>query len=116
MLANSQSDNAAAQVIAICCMCFIGIIEDLMRLFNEWAYAYIGMYQKDFRTSASLVWNLFLTNGWEAIKNDIYTDLVTGVPPLMAGIVTGGIIAAVAGYAFNWESEGIIIAAIVGGL
>lgn len=116
MMASSKSNNGVAAVIALCCMCFIGIIEDLMRYFNEWAYAYIGMYHKDFKTSASLVWNLFVTNGWEAIKNDIYTDLVTGVPPLMAGLVVGGIIAAVAGVVFDWVEEGIIIAGIVGGL
>lgn len=116
MLANSQSDNAAAAVIAICCMCFIGILENLMRLFNEWAYAYIGMYQKDFRTSASLVWNLFLTNGWEAIKNDIFTDLVTMVPPLMSGFLAAGVIALVSKFVFNWVGEGVLIASIVGGV
>jgi len=116
MLANSSGNNGLARVLALCCLCFLQMIESLVRYFNEWAYAYIGMYRKDFGTSANMVWDLLITNGWEAVANDIFTDMITLIPPLVTGLVVAGFSALVAEYSLHWGSTMVIVAAVVGGL
>jgi len=114
MAVNSGSDNSASRVIAMCCVCVLGCIEGLIEYFNEWAYAYVAMYRKDFRTSAKLVWNLLKTNGWEAVANDIYTDMVTFVPPVLTGIIVAGLYALYAQYLVRWNTSGVVLGAIAG--
>jgi len=111
---NSGGDNDASRVIAMCCVCFLNCLEGLVEYFNEWAYAYVAMYRKDFRTSAKLVWNLLKTNGWEAVLNDIYTDMVTFLPPVLTGLVVAGLYALYAQYIVGWSSSGVILGAVAG--
>lgn len=35
-----------------------------------WAYIYVGIYGRDFRTSAKAVMDLFRGRGWTAVIND----------------------------------------------
>jgi len=114
MAVNSGGDNSASRFIAMCCVCVLGCIEGLIEYFNEWAYAYVAMYRKDFRTSAKLVWNLLKTNGWEAVANDIYTDMVTFVPPVLSGIIVAVLLALYAQYLVRWSSSGVILGAVAG--
>jgi len=116
MLANASGNDGIGRVIALCCMCILQCIENLVRYFNEWAYAYIGMYEKDFRTSASKVWDLLRNNGWEAVANDIFTDMVILIPPLVTGLVVAGLVTLSAYYLVHWSGGMIIAAAVVGGL
>merc|ERR1719233_1826241 len=116
MLANASGNDGIGRVIALCCMCILQCIENLVRYFNEWAYAYIGMYEQDFRTSASKVWDLLRTNGWEAVANDIFTDMVILIPPIVTGLIVAGLVTLSAYYLFHWSGGMIIAAAVVGGL
>jgi len=115
-LASSGGNSGIGRLLALCCLCVVQCIENLVRYFNEWAYAYIGMYHKDFSTSASMVWDLLATNGWEAVANDIYTDMVIQIPPLITGLVVAGLSALVAFYCLEWDGEMIVIATIFCGL
>jgi hypothetical protein len=116
ILASSGGNNGIGRLLALCCMCVVQCIENLVRYFNEWAYAYIGMYHKDFSTSASMVWDLLQTDGCEAIANDIYTDMVVQIPPLITGLVVAGLSALVAHYCLKWDGEMTVIATIFCGL
>jgi len=116
MASNAGGDNDIGRVVALCCVCFLSCIEGLIEYFNEWAFAYIAMYRKDFRTSASLVWNLLRTNGFEAVANDVYTDMVTFLPPFLTGLVIAGLYAVYGAYIVNWSSSGVIVGAIAGGI
>jgi len=116
LMATSSGNNGFGRLIALCCMCVLQCIENLVRYFNEWAYAYIGMYHKDFSTSASMVWDLLQTNGWEAVANDIFTDMVILIPPLVTGLVVAGLCALVADFSLHWSGQFIVGAAVVGGL
>jgi len=116
MVANSSGNSAFGRIIALCCLCILQCIENLVRYFNEWAYAYIGMYEKDFSTSASKVWDLLRTNGWDAVANDIFTDMVIFIPPLVTGLVVAGLVALSAYYLVHWSGGMIIAATVVGGL
>jgi len=116
MMASKRSNNGIGQILALCCMCILQCIENLVRYFNEWAYAYIGMYHYDFSTSASMVWNLLQTNGWEAVANDVFTDLIIMIPPLITALVVAGLSALAADLLLNWRGGFTIGAAIFGGL
>merc|ERR1719233_146002 len=116
MLANASGNDGIGRVIALCCMCILQCIENLVRYFNEWAYAYIGMYHYDFSTSASMVWNLLQTNGWEAVANDFFTDLIIMIPPLITGLVVAGLSALAANLLLEWRGGFTVGAAIFGGL
>jgi len=116
MFANASGNDGIGRIIALCCMCVLQCIENLVRYFNEWAYAYVGMYEKDFRTSASKVWDLLRTNGCEAVVNDIFTDMVILIPPIVTGLFVAGLVALSAYYLFHWHGDVIIVATLVGGL
>jgi len=116
MMASGRNNNAIGQIIALCCMCILNCIENLVRYFNEWAYAYVGMYHYDFGTSASMVWNLLQTNGWEAVANDFFTDMIIMIPPLLTALVVAGLSALAADFILNWKGGFIAGAAIFGGL
>lgn len=109
----ARSRNGFAMVLALCCMCMVGCLEGLARWFNEWAFAYVGIYQQDFLTSAGRVSELFVTNGWEAIRNDYFTGFVIGVPPLMGFLITGVFVFVISAYALKW---GVLAGAIAGGV
>jgi hypothetical protein len=113
---SAGNDSEFGRVVAMCCMCFLSCIEGLIEYFNEWAFAYIAMYRKDFRTSASYVWNLLKTNGYEAVANDIYTDMVTFLPPVVTGLVVAGLYALYGQYIVRWSSSGVILGAVAGGI
>merc|ERR1711879_706456 len=49
-------------------------------------------------------------------RNDIMTDLVLSVPPLVAGVLSGVTCGLLAAYAFDWSSSASIFAGIVGGI
>merc|ERR1719499_692944 len=102
-LASGRNQNAFAVFLALCCMCIVGCLEGLARWFNEWAYAYVALKQKDFLTSAQSVYDLFITNGWEAIKNDYITGIIIGLPPFMSAIVAGVLVGLIAGYGLKWS-------------
>jgi len=73
--------------------CIIGILDNLLRYFNIYAFTQVAIYGKSYCTAAKDTWNLIQSHGVEAIIND---NLISGV--LTLGAVLGGVVcAAVAG-------------------
>lgn len=118
MIATTETanDNEICRFINYSCICVLLVIENALQYFNEWAYAYVSMYRYDFRTCAKMVWDLWSNNGWEVVSNDMYTDMVTFVPPIVTGLVVAGLYAMSAKYIALWDSASVIIGAIVGGV
>jgi len=116
MIATSESanDNELCRVMNCCCICVLSVIENALQYFNEWAYAYVAMYRNDFCTSGKMVWDLWSNNGWEAVSNDMYTDMVTFVPPIVTGLIVAALYALSAQYIVLWDSDAVILGAIVG--
>jgi hypothetical protein len=50
--------------------CLLGIIEDLVRYFNKYAYTQIAIYGKPYIEAAQSTWELVKSRGVEAIIND----------------------------------------------
>jgi len=115
-MAERRGQNAAELFLACLCLCMLQCLENLARWFNEWAFAYIGIYQIDFTTAASNVWTMFKTNGWEAIMNDAVTGLVTGIPPLIALVIMGVGGGLFANFALNWDTTFAIIMGVISGI
>lgn len=112
----SANDNEICRTMVYCCICFLNVLENIVQYFNEWAYSYVAMYRNDFCTSAKLAYDLWSTNGWEALSNDMYTEMVTFVPPLVTGLIVAVLYALCAQYMAQWESTAVVIGAIVGGV
>jgi len=102
--------------VSCCCICFLSLLENIIQYFNEWAYAYIAMYRNDFCTSGKMVWDLWTKSGWEAMSNDMYTDMVTFVPPIIVGLLVAGLYGLSAKFMAQWDSSAVEIGVVVGGV
>lgn len=65
-----EEDNAALACVGCLAECILGCLESIMEYLNMWAYIYVGIYGRDFRTSAKAVMDLFRSRGWTAVIND----------------------------------------------
>jgi len=70
--------------------CIIGIIENLLRYFNIYAFTQVAIYGKSYCQAAKDTWSLIQSHGVEAIIND---NLISGV--LVMGAILSGIICAI---------------------
>jgi tetrahydromethanopterin S-methyltransferase subunit F len=74
--------------ILVCIVdCIVGIIENLLRYFNVYAFTQVAIYGKSYCEAAKDTWNLIQSHGVEAIIND---NLISGV--LVMGAIFSGII------------------------
>jgi len=112
----SSNDNEWARVVSCCCICFLSLLENIIQYFNEWAYAYIAMYRNDFCTSGKMVWDLWTKRGLEAMSNDMYTDMVTLVPPIVVGLFVAGLYGLCAKFMAQWDSSAVEIGVVAGGV
>jgi len=69
--------------------CLIGILDNLLRYFNIYAFTQVAIYGKSYCKAAKDTWNLIQSHGVEAIIND---NLISGV--LTMGAVLGGVVCA----------------------
>jgi len=54
------------------------------------------------------------SNGWEAVCNDKFTDMVTFIPPIVAGLIVGGLYTLGAVYLTQWEAHAVKLGAVAG--
>lgn len=100
-----------------CLNCILGIIEQLMEIFNRYAFVYVATYGNDFKTAGKAVFQLFKSKGWTLIIND---DLIENA--LILGCLVCGALTGVTGYAlstvmdFGDSSSGIVVVGVILGI
>ena len=98
-----KSNNAVASVfrcVLHCAEYLLNVIEHYARYLNSYAYCFVALYGKDFRTSGREVQALFEQRGWTAVVND---DLVSTT--LVLANFGVGAVAAFAGGLSSMESS-----------
>jgi Na+/melibiose symporter-like transporter len=70
MAANQGDNNGVGAFLAMCALCIIGCIEQLLEYFNHYAFTQVAIYGKDFCTAAKDTWKLVKERGIDAIIND----------------------------------------------
>jgi len=75
--------------IAHCAEYMLSIIEHYARYLNSYAYCFVALYGKDFRTAGREVQAMFDQRGWTAVINDDLVSKTLGVANLGVGAVTG---------------------------
>lgn len=96
-----ESDDGLLYCVAECCL---GCIESIIEYFNEWAYAYVGIYGYGFIDAAKGVINLFKSRGWTTIITDNLISNVLAMVSIGVGVITG-LIGALFANAKNMELE-----------
>lgn len=85
-MARSNSDNTCV----MCCLdCIITCFEQIVEYFNEYAYAYVGIYGLSYIESAKKTWELAKGNFMTALFNDNLIYPVLLFSNLFIGIFTG---------------------------
>lgn len=95
--------------------CILGCIESIIEYFNEWAYAYVGIYGYSFIDAAKGVFSLFKSRGWTTIITDSLIGNVLGMISVGVGVLTG-ILGALVAHAngMNIEIGGFVFGFIIG--
>ena len=91
-----RSRNAFARA---CALCFLNILERLIRYFNRYAYVYVALYGTTFVQSGKRVWALIKDRGFSAVIND---DIIGGV--LFLGALAGGAVLFGVGSLWAWQA------------
>lgn len=102
MLANNRSNNAIVRIIGLIMMCWLSLMEGLVRMFNHYAFCYVAIYGHSFCESAKATWNLILRSGCEVIANDNITGMALWMGPLFVGFLS-----AVSCGAYQWLWVGL---------
>eukprot|EP01113_Clastostelium_recurvatum_P015021 TRINITY_DN18283_c0_g1_i4.p1 TRINITY_DN18283_c0_g1~~TRINITY_DN18283_c0_g1_i4.p1 ORF type:complete len:562 (-),score=125.66 TRINITY_DN18283_c0_g1_i4:44-1681(-) len=89
---NNNKGGVVGAVLACIAICILSILERLVEYFNMYAFTQVAIYGKSFCQASKDTWNLFKSNGADAIIND---NLISGV--LVVGTILGGCFAAVVG-------------------
>ena len=91
----AQEDGNLVFVLVACCFrCIFAVIEDLVSMFNEWAYVFVAMYGTGFATAGRAVWRLVHEQGLAAILSGLVADTVVSYGVALATV--GGAAAATA--------------------
>jgi len=53
-------------------------------------------------------------NGWEAVCNDKFTDMVTFIPPIVTGLIVGGLCTLGVVYVTHWKAHAVKLGAVAG--
>ena len=95
--------------------CILGCIESIVEYFNEWAYAYVGIYGYSFIDAAKGVFSLFQSRGWTTIITDSLIGNVLGMISVGVGVLTG-ILGALVAHAKGMDLEigGFIFGFMIG--
>jgi len=76
--------------------CILGIIDNLLRYFNLYAFTQVAIYGKSYCRAAKDTWEMIHSHGVEAIINDNLISSVLTVGSLLGGLVcalSGGLLA-----------------------
>jgi len=81
-----KGDNHA---ITCCVNCLLSALEKVVEIFNRYAFCYVAIYGKDFKTAGKEVYYLFKRMGWIAIVNDDLVARTMNMICLINGLVQG---------------------------
>ncbi|KAL3898090.1 MAG: hypothetical protein SGCHY_002969 [Lobulomycetales sp.] len=83
--------NLIGYFCAMCAGCILGLIENLVRYFNVYAYTQVAIYGKDYCSAAKATWALVKRRGVDAIINDNLIGIVILMGSVFIGLICGGI-------------------------
>jgi len=81
--------GAGAAFVLCFVRCMLDCLERLVEYFNKWAFCYVGIYGKDFRSAGSAVFALFRDRGWTTVINDDLIGTALSIGCLVVGVGTG---------------------------
>ena len=93
--------------------CLLSCLEQLLQIFNRYAFCYVAIYGYDFKTAGRNVFDLFKRLGWTTIINDDLIDTALTFGCIGAGLITG-FIGWIYGVALDVESEHLMFLFIAG--
>lgn len=79
---NSDGDN----ILLCIAECILACLEDLSKIFNQWAYVYVGLYGYKYIEAGKNVMNLLRQRGWSVIISD---DLISNTLSLTCIVLAG---------------------------
>lgn len=89
--ANDQQLGFAGQLAAACCACIVNWFEQMLELFNQYAYAHVAIYGKPFCEAARDTWSMIKSKGVTLIINDQLIHSVLAMGAFLVGIICGGV-------------------------
>ena len=87
-----RNSNDACDGCGLClCLteCVARVLEDILNVFNRWAYVFVGVYGYPYVESGRKVMELFKSKGWMAIATDNLAGYVLGFTTLIVGVLAG---------------------------
>ena len=86
--------------VFMCADCLLGLIENLIRYFNKYAFTEVAIYGKPYVEAAKDTWQLVQSSGIDILVNDNILGYVFAIACLVTALVTG-----VCGFLINgWHS------------
>jgi hypothetical protein len=82
---SDDRDSVAGAVLD----CLLGILEDLLRYFNTYAFTQVAIYGKPYIEAAKSTWELVKSSGVGAIINDNLIGSVLSLSSLFIGLIGG---------------------------
>lgn len=89
-LADYSRNDDDMKMIACVIDCILGLIEDIVRYFNKWAFVYVGLYGYAYVDAGKNVMTLFQERGWETIITFDLVDRALTFASFTFGLVMGG--------------------------
>jgi len=86
---NQRGQNQCANIFLCILECITRCLEEIIEYFNQWAYAYIGIYGYSYLESGRKVVELFKTRGFTTIVTNNLISHVLGFTNIVVGITTG---------------------------
>jgi len=83
-----RSNNTFARCL---CICILQCLENLIQLFNEYAFTQVAIYGKTYCEAAKSTWELLKYRGFDLIINDNIISGVLGLGALLVGLITGAV-------------------------
>ena len=85
-----NSNDACSGGLCSCVTeCLARVLEDVLDIFNRWAYVFVGVYGHPYVQSGRKVMELFRAKGWMAITTDNLAGYVLGFTTFIVGGLTG---------------------------
>ena len=82
-----KGQNLVMVVVGCCFTCFLSCLEDIMKLFNEWAFIYVAIYGTNFVTAGKAVLNLVEEQGLRHMLTGVIADRVLLLGAVLSGAV-----------------------------
>jgi hypothetical protein len=88
--ARNRHTNDSCNGICLCVSeCLARVLEDVLNIFNRWAYVFVGVYGQPYVQSGRNVMGLFEAKGWMAITTENLVGYVLCFTTVVVGLLTG---------------------------